>query len=156
MAGVNLPRTSEQMYGVGSKIPHGQEIPGDLVFSYMNEGGVPGPGHVVMSIGNKQVIAADHAGTVVHIEPQSTFDSVYVGSRRPVLASGALAPGVLPSADNPFSGVGSAVSGVENAFSVLTDFNTWIRIGKFLAGAVLVVVGFLMVSRNQIPKLAGV
>src|SRR5579862_702282 len=63
MAGYPIPRTSEEQFNIGTAVSKGREIPGDLIFSYPNEGGVPGPGHVVMSLGNGKVISADHTGT---------------------------------------------------------------------------------------------
>jgi hypothetical protein len=156
MAGVSIPRTTYTMYAAGwSKVAHGQEIPGDLIFSYPDEGGVPGPGHVVMSIGNGQVIAADHSGTVVHIEPASTFNDVYVGSRRPLLATGQIDTGQVFGGSSVTGDISGAASAVSNAFSILGDWNTWLRLGKLLAGAILVVVGFLLVAKKPVMSTVG-
>lgn len=141
LAGVSIPRTSQAQYAsLNLKVPKGSEIPGDLIFSYMNEGGVSGPGHVVMSIGNGEVIAADHTGSVVHIEKASVFDSVYVGSRRVVPYAGAITGkggiSFLP-------GVGSlesTASGIGSALSTLSDPHVWFRVGQVILGFILSVV----------------
>lgn len=145
LAGVNLPRTSQEQYAsLNIKVSKGQEIPGDLIFSYMNEGGVSGPGHVVMSLGKGKVIAADHTGTPVRIEDASVFDSVYVGSRR-----------VVPFAGHgSFTGHGISVPGsgvvsdIGSGLSTLTDPSTWRRIGEAILGFVLIIIAMYLLVKN--------
>jgi cell wall-associated NlpC family hydrolase len=57
-------RTSEQMYGVSTVIPAGQEQPGDLLFGHFNSNG---PGHVMIVIEPGVAIEAPHTGDVVKI-----------------------------------------------------------------------------------------
>lgn len=122
-AGHAIPRTSFAQWMIGEPVEKGTEIPGDLIFSYRE---AMGPGHVVMSIGKGMVIAADHTGTVVRIEPASHFDSVYVGSRRPLPASGSMVGTVKSS-----NGGGSWLS----AFTGLGNYA--IRAGKVTLGVML-------------------
>jgi hypothetical protein len=148
MAGMTIPRTSQEQYGIGSPVHKGTEIAGDLIFSYNNEGGVSGPGHVVMSLGNGKVIAADHAGSVVHIEPASTFNDVYVGSRRIVPAIGqSVTTGGASS-----GGSGGGITGsLGSTFDALTNPHTYFRIGEVLLGIVLVFIGFVRLTNISVP-----
>lgn len=145
MAGVAIPRTSQAQYaGLNLKVAKGQEIPGDLIFSYMNEGGVSGPGHVVMSIGGGNVIAADHTGTVVHIEKASVFDSVYVGSRRVVPFAG---HGVTTGHGISIPGSG-VVDALSSGFDTLTSPSTWIRVGEVILGFAAVILAIYLLVKN--------
>lgn len=86
-AGVSIPRTSQTQWEAPfEKVKWGEWAVGDLIFSYPDEGGVPGPGHVTMYAGGMTTIEAPHTGDVVKIVPVSEFESVYVGSNRPVPA----------------------------------------------------------------------
>jgi hypothetical protein len=139
MAGAAIPRTTYTQWDAGwPSVKHGDEIPGDLVYSYANEGGVPGPGHVVMSLGDGNVIAADHTGSVVHVESIHVFDNVYVGSRRPLPAVG---QGATPSSSGGTGdgGGSSALGSISSGFSFLTDWHTWYRFGIILGGVIAVV-----------------
>ncbi|MBQ7529214.1 LysM peptidoglycan-binding domain-containing C40 family peptidase, partial [bacterium] len=53
--GVNLPRTADVQFNVGTKVRFGEEKPGDLVFF---ETYLPGPSHVGIYMGNGQFIHA--------------------------------------------------------------------------------------------------
>lgn len=138
--GVQLPRTSQEQYKVGTKVPKGKEIAGDLVFSYPDEGGVSGPGHVVMALGNGNCIAAPFTGALVRIEPLSNFNSVYVGSKRVVPAGAA---GSVPTSSN---GSGDS-SGIGTAVSAITDTHNYYRIGQVLMGLALLVAGLLIITK---------
>lgn len=149
--GVQLPRTSQEQYKTGTHVAKGHEIPGDLVFSYPNESGVPGPGHVVMAIGNGKCIAAPHTGALVQIEDLSVFDSVYVGSKRIVPAA---AGGSTPSTNNGSGGgSGSALSSVGSAISAITDTHNYLRIGQVLLGLALLVAGLLIITKISPMKI---
>lgn len=145
MAGVPIPRTSQEQFAIGTPVARGTEIPGDLIFSYNNEGGVAGPGHVVMSLGGGSVIAADHTGTVVHIEPASTFNSVYVGSRRVVPATGQAVGSSSPG------GSSSGGGGLSSDLGALTNPHTYFRIGEVLLGVILVFIGFIRLTHISVP-----
>ena len=67
--GIAIPRTSEAQW---SALPHellSNLLPGDLIFYNNGEGGVPGPGHVVMYVGAGKVVEAAAPGIPVHVVP---------------------------------------------------------------------------------------
>jgi cell wall-associated NlpC family hydrolase len=59
-AGVSLPRTTYEMARVGTRITRDQLLPGDLVFLYDY-------GHVVLYIGDGDMVEAPRTGAVVRI-----------------------------------------------------------------------------------------
>lgn len=65
-AGIDLPRTSEEQYKVGTEVPLDRAVPGDLVFS--NFGG-DGPGHVALYAGNGRVFEASTEGVPIGENP---------------------------------------------------------------------------------------
>lgn len=77
-----FPRTSEdQWFNITDQITDmSQLLPGDLVFYNPGEDGIAGPGHVVMYVGNGNVVEAAHTGTVISVHP---LDGGYIGARRP-------------------------------------------------------------------------
>jgi cell wall-associated NlpC family hydrolase len=66
-AGVSLPHFSGAQYSSTQHIPISQVQPGDLVFP--SDTGQ----HVAIYIGNGQIIAAPHSGTVVQVQPLSSW-----------------------------------------------------------------------------------
>ncbi|MBF6278762.1 MULTISPECIES: C40 family peptidase, partial [Nocardia] len=67
-AGVNIPRTADQQYQQLPKVAPDQIRPGDLIFpqAEFNNGN---PGHVMMYIGNGQVVEAPNSKSVVRVQP---------------------------------------------------------------------------------------
>lgn len=133
-AGHPIPRTSFEQWKIGEPVERGSEIPGDLVFAYHE---AMGPGHVVMSIGSGKVIAADHTGTVVRIEPQSHFDGVYVGSRRVVPSGGS--ESFITQQGSGSTDVAGAIRGWVQA---IVSFG--LRTGKILLGILLLLVAIFI------------
>lgn len=74
-AGIKIPRATWEQAKVGTKVGWGNFQPGDLIFSNHGE-------HVVMYVGNGQVIAAPHTGTQVQYQPLTRFASSFVQARR--------------------------------------------------------------------------
>jgi cell wall-associated NlpC family hydrolase len=73
--GINIPRvTFDQMKG-GKKVAWANLRPGDLVFAN-------GGNHVVLYVGNGQVIAAPHTGAKVRYQPLNDFKSSFTTARR--------------------------------------------------------------------------
>ena len=144
---VQLPRVAADQYKVGTPVKKGQEIPGDLVFSYMNESG-PGPGHVVMAIGNGKCVAAPHTGALVQIEDLSVFDSVYVGTKR-------IVPAAAPGCNNGSSANSSNGSGPDfgAAVGAITDTHNYYRIGQVLLGLALLIAGILIITKISPLKI---
>lgn len=79
-AGIDIPRTSQEQWKFGPRVPNGQEQPGDFVFFHM---GADGPQHVGMVIGDGKMIEAPHTGDVVKIISYRG-DSGVVGFTRPL------------------------------------------------------------------------
>jgi lipoprotein Spr len=81
--GVELPRTSKQMYGVGRAIPREQSLkPGDLVF-FKNTYSGPGVSHVGIYLGNGRFAHASSSkgGTITPLD-NPYFQPRYIGARR--------------------------------------------------------------------------
>jgi len=78
-AGISLPRTSYQQYGVGTAIDRSQIAPGDLVFFSTNGGGAS---HVGIATSPTTVISATTGGVREHAIGDSYWGSHYVGARR--------------------------------------------------------------------------
>jgi cell wall-associated NlpC family hydrolase len=79
-AGINLPRTSTSQYKVGTYIPAGRLIPGDLVFFSFNSRHTVT--HVGIYLGNGKFInATSHNGvTISRFSPY--WSNAYVGAKR--------------------------------------------------------------------------
>lgn len=93
-AGVTIPRTSEaQWFDTAFQAVDLSELqPGDLVFYNWGEDGIAGPGHVVMYVGNGNVVEAAHTGTVISVH---AMYGGQVGARRPVPGPSSSSSGVL-------------------------------------------------------------
>jgi cell wall-associated NlpC family hydrolase len=87
-AGVYIPRTSQQQWLWGPRIPASQVEPGDLVFFAGGDGTVTAPGHVGLVIGHGQMIEAYATGFPIRISAYGTAssapgDNQVVGFTRP-------------------------------------------------------------------------
>ena len=85
-AGIHIARTTYQWQQDGPVIPLSQIQPGDLLFSAGSDGTASDPGHVVMYLGNGQVIQAPQTGEDVQVDPVD-LASVVVATRPADLAS---------------------------------------------------------------------
>ncbi len=85
-AGIHIARTTYQWQQDGPVIPLSQIQPGDLLFSAGSDGTASDPGHVVMYLGNGQVIQAKETGEPVQVDPVD-LASVVVATRPADLAS---------------------------------------------------------------------
>ncbi len=86
-AGITIPRTSQQQWQSGTRIPLSAAEPGDLVFFAGGDGTPQAPGHVGIVIGGGKMIEAYAAGYPVRIatygQPSSPpGDQVVVGATR--------------------------------------------------------------------------
>jgi peptidoglycan DL-endopeptidase CwlO len=80
-AGVYIPRTSQEQWAWGPKVPADQVEPGDLVFFVGADGTETEPGHVGIVIGHGMMIEAPTTGLVVRIAPYT--DRQPIGFTRP-------------------------------------------------------------------------
>jgi cell wall-associated NlpC family hydrolase len=85
-AGIHIARTTYQWQHDGPVIPLSQIQPGDLLFSAGSDGTAGNPGHVVMYLGNGQVIQAPQTGQDVQTGPAG-LASVVVATRPAALAT---------------------------------------------------------------------
>jgi len=93
-AGVYIPRTSQQQWSWGPRVPASQVEPGDLVFFAGADGTPQAPGHVGLVIGHDEMIEAYAAGFPVRVSVFGTSaappgDEDPVGFTRPWAHSGA-------------------------------------------------------------------
>jgi peptidoglycan DL-endopeptidase CwlO len=100
-AGINIPRTSQQQWAWGPKVPASQVEPGDLVFFAGSDGTPTAPGHVGLVIGHGEMIEAYATGFPIRIssygEPSSApGDQTVVGFTRPWAHAGVTLPASGP------------------------------------------------------------
>jgi cell wall-associated NlpC family hydrolase len=67
-AGITIPRTSQQQWTYGTRIPASRARPGDLVFFAGSDGTMTAPGHVGIVTGHDTMIDAPFTGQVVREE----------------------------------------------------------------------------------------
>jgi peptidoglycan DL-endopeptidase CwlO len=94
-AGVYIPRTSQQQWLWGPRVPASQVEPGDLVFFAGADGTPQAPGHVGLVIGHDEMIEAYAAGFPIRVSVFGTSaappgDEDPVGFTRPWAHSGAV------------------------------------------------------------------
>jgi peptidoglycan DL-endopeptidase CwlO len=91
-AGIDIPRTSEEQWIWGPRVPAGHEQPGDLVFFAGSDGTFTSPGHVGLVIGQGEMIEAYATGFPIRISRYgpggAPGDTVPVGFTRPWAHSG--------------------------------------------------------------------
>ena len=96
-AGVDIPRTSENQWAWGPKVPASQVEPGDLVFFAGSDGTATNPGHVALVIGGGKMIEAYATGFPIRISTYGTAasaggDNQVVGFIRPWAHAGVTLP----------------------------------------------------------------
>jgi len=160
----SFPRTSQAQWSEPSfrPVPVTKCIPGDLVFAYMEAGG---PGHVTMAIGDGKVIAAPHTGTVVQIQTIDHFGSDLIQTAKrplPAVGEGPYTGGQVIDAAGNLSGGASGGGGsssfafvgdIKDGVSALIDPHTWYRVGQVLLGAIAVLAGILIFTKNDVATI---
>ena len=119
--GINIPRVAQDQYTLSRKITKDQLQPGDLVFM-SNTGSTKNVTHVVMYIGNGQIIEARKKGTVVSISD--------LAGRSGIVGYGTYLPDDRGStggiseivADTSFSDIPFIGDDIENLVSNITKF----------------------------------
>jgi len=96
-AGISIPRTSQQQWAWGPKIPASQVRPGDLVFFAGSDGTATAPGHVGLVIGKGMMLEAYATGFPIRISAYGTSasaagDGTVVGFTRPWAHAGVKLP----------------------------------------------------------------
>src|SRR5262249_59237435 len=82
-AGVQLPRTSREQWYAGPHPGLGYLQPGDLLFWATDPANPATIHHVAIYLGDDQMLAAPHTGTVVQIQP--VYLTGYIGAVRPTV-----------------------------------------------------------------------
>ncbi len=80
-AGIDIPRTSQEQWAWGPKVPASQVEPGDLVFFVGSDGTWAHPGHVGLVIGGGKMIEAYATGFPIRVAPYTGRDPI--GFTRP-------------------------------------------------------------------------
>jgi peptidoglycan DL-endopeptidase CwlO len=98
-AGIDIPRTSQEQWAWGPKVPASGVEPGDLVFFAGSDGTPTAPGHVGLVIGHGEMIEAYATGFPIRIssygKPSSApGDQTVVGFTRPWAHAGVTLPGL--------------------------------------------------------------
>ncbi len=73
--------------------------PGALLFAQFGEAGVPGPGHVAISLGNGNIIEAAHTGTNVSIVAASLTARGILTTSQPDVSDLFTQAGLVPGLD---------------------------------------------------------
>jgi hypothetical protein len=152
-AGIDIPRVAAAQQSAGNKIDVSQLQPADLCF-------IGNPAfHVVMFIGNGQVVAADHTGTNVRTRPFNSGE--FTGGFRE-LAS--LPPDSAAGLGQSFLGGVPGVGAIDGLLHVaegvngiamhLSSADFWKRIGKFSIGILIVVTALVIMNRKRIEATA--
>ncbi|MER5257434.1 bifunctional lytic transglycosylase/C40 family peptidase [Streptomyces sp. NPDC002855] len=80
-AGITLPRTAQQQYAAGPRLPRGAPLlPGDLVFYGRPDGGIH---HIGLYIGDRKMIDAPGRSKNIRIAPYRYAGDDYAGATRP-------------------------------------------------------------------------
>ena len=171
--GINLPRTSEGQFTVGTSVSQNDLQPGDLVFSQW-PGDDASPGHVAIYVGTKnsvpQIIEAPHTGEDVHQIPlDSSYLTPVVGYRRvtgvTLASSGGQGGTTSSSSSSSSGGLFSFPSDITGFFKDATDSitktatffhaffqpTTYVRIGAGALGGIALIGGlvFLILSAGD-------
>jgi peptidoglycan DL-endopeptidase CwlO len=93
-AGIDIPRTSQEQWQWGPRIPASQAEPGDLVFFVGSDGTEEAPGHVGLVIGGGKMIEAYATGFPIRVAPYTGRDPV--GFSRPWLHRGVTVTAAQP------------------------------------------------------------
>jgi cell wall-associated NlpC family hydrolase len=138
-AGINIPRTTFLIVNVGIAVSRDALIPGDLVF--------PNPHHVQMYIGGGRVIEAPEAGIPVrNVAMWGFWKARRVTQPSPGVSGPGLSSG--PASDSFSNVTDTSSTSLANPFTTVTQGSTWIRLGMFLAGAVLVIIALLSMTKG--------
>lgn len=137
-ANKTLPHFTGTMVTVGTKVTKDQLIPGDLVF--------PDTHHVQLYVGGGMVIEAPHTGARVRKVKMWGF-----WTARRVIGGGEAVTGSVVGVSNPL-----VPDSVEKLAGFLGDGSTWVRAGWYLAGALLILIGIVLLATDATPGVSSV
>jgi len=118
-----------------------------------------------MAIGGGNAICAQHTGTNVTIMPiTSAFaKGTIMGAKRPLPAvgegpyMGGPVIGTGSSSDSSSGGGGSSsfafVGDIKDGVTALVDPHTWYRVGQVLLGAMAILAGIIIFTKNDIATI---
>lgn len=139
-AGVAIPRTTYQQVRIGQAVTYAQAAPGDLIFPFADLS------HVVMYLGNGQVVQAPQTGETVNVV---AYYGSAGGIRRVTDQAGTgvtVSSASLVTAGNGASSAQSgAINQLHNLFSTLTSGKDWASFAFIVGGFSLLLYG---VSRS--------
>lgn len=143
-----ITRTTYTQIGQGTPIANGNELPGDLIF--------PDAGHVIMYIGNGQIVEAPHTGENVRVGPNYA-ETQNVGIRRLVspgdaqVAAAYTQSGIVPSS------LGGLISGTIFQGTIL-DYHVWYHffdvIANWLFYSAIIMAGITAAGIGMVIMLA--
>jgi len=139
-AGVAIPRTTYQQVRIGQAVAYSQAAPGDLIFPFADLS------HVVMYLGNGQVVQAPQTGETVNIV---AYYGAAGGIRRVTDQAGTGASinsaSLVTAGNTASSGQSNALTQLHNLFSTLTNSRDWASFAYIVGGFALLLYG---VSRS--------
>jgi hypothetical protein len=138
-AGIHLTRTTYTMIHEGKEVTRANLLPGDLIF--------PNPGHVQLYVGGGKVCEAPEAGVPVRVVPIWGF---WRARRVTAPGSGTVADApTAPGASTFTNPITSSVAGLGDAVKWITTASNWLRIAEFVAGAIVLAVAIMSVTKGN-------
>jgi hypothetical protein len=141
-ANKTLPHYTGTLVTLGTAVAKKDLQPGDLVF--------PDSGHVQIYTGDGRVVEAPHTGAYV----QEVAMWGFWRARRMNGVTGTVAATTV--ADT--SGAANALlpDSINTAIGKLTEESTWVLTGMYVAGALLVLIGLVLMVVNATPGVSNV
>ena len=140
--GVTIPRTAIMQMRTGTSIPSvASALPGDLIFPYADGS------HVVMYIGNNQIVEAPTAGEKVQVV--AVYKSA--GGIKRIVSGGGTAIGANLLGANPPAGNngGSGAAQISNIFNSLTNPKEWASIGFIVFAVILIGISMIPLIESK-------
>ena len=111
---VPLDTYSQFAWATPVSIEEAYTTPGALLFGQFGEAGIPGPGHVAISLGNGNIIEAAHTGTNVSIVAASLTAPGILTTSQPDVGDLFTQAGLVPGLDYNFGTDGNLATGDDN------------------------------------------
>ena len=134
----------------GRPVAKSELQPGDLIF--------PDSGHVVLYIGNNEMVEAPHAGATVRQGPVYAFwQGCRVTTDGQSISSGdvKLAANITPDTGGVADETATTLKTIGQVFKAVLTPSFWTRLGAGVLGAVIVLIGLLILFRRPILATVG-